>query len=71
MRQTERSARRASSLRRRRASIESVTVKAISVADNTKSDTATVTLLLLERYRDITPKRGGLTPGQTMTFTRR
>lgn len=47
-----------------------VTVKAISVADNTKSDTATVTITAAPNVTvTITPKRGGLTPGQTMTFT--
>lgn len=47
-----------------------VTVKAISVADNTKSDTATVTITPAPSITvTVTPKRGGLTPGQTMTFT--
>ena len=47
-----------------------VTVKAISVADNTKSDTATVTITPAPSVTvTIMPKRGGLTPGQTMTFT--
>jgi len=47
-----------------------VTVKAISVADNTKSDTASVNITPAPSVSvTIAPKRGGLTPGQTMTFT--
>src|SRR5437870_431088 len=47
-----------------------VTVKATSVADNTKSDTASVTITPAPSVSvTIAPKRGGLTPGQTMTFT--
>jgi len=46
-----------------------VTVKAISAADNTKSDTATVTIAPTPSVSvTISPKRGGLTTGQTMTF---
>jgi hypothetical protein len=47
-----------------------VTVKAISVADNTKSDTATVTIAPAPNVTvAISPKRGGLTAGQRITFT--
>jgi len=47
-----------------------VTVKAISQADNTKSDSTTVTVTLSAPISvTISPVRGGLTIGQSMNFT--
>src|SRR5262249_21234712 len=46
-----------------------VTVKAISQADNTKSDTATVTITAAPAVTvTISPKRSAITTGQTQTF---
>src|SRR5262249_61950621 len=45
------------------------TVKAISQADNTKSDTATVTITAAPAVTvTISPKRSAITTGQTQTF---